>query len=410
MLLLGQIGCGGGGGAEKPLPTKVRPEVVVVPDTVEASLTGDMLNLTGQVPEGIKEGSVLVISKSPGLLRKVKAVRTSGATTVEMETEQATLEDVFEQLDVKGKKQILPEDWTVTYVAEGVTIEQGPSRQTSRDWTSAPPLRISLQDVELYKSGDITVTVSGTIELQVGVEHELRIELDGLKRFRFVPTSNVTSTLQVNATKGFEFPEIVRTVGGLNHIFLINVFPPVWVDMGLLLHVKLEGSVDAGIKAGVTVSLDGKTGADYRNGQWQPVTAADLSVTPFFDFYTAAEAEIEPQVTFYAKIMSILGPFISVSVPTINISAEVTREGITDPIPFFDIDIAVGVKAPMELRAEILGHKLANYKTEVELVKQMSLPGFPKRIHLGGTGDVIVRSPDEALPSALSGEYGRTRP
>ncbi len=410
LLLVLMVGCGGGGGG--PLQTKLRPDTIIVPDTVDATLQNDLLTLTGPVPDGVKQGSVLVVGKAPGLLRKVKAVRTSRGDQVEIETEQATLEDAFEQLETRGTKNVRPEDWTVTDLAEGVSVEPyTPEQQASRGSVQAPPLRLRLTNVKLLDlPGGAWIVLDGILELQFGVDYDLRIEADGVKRFMFVPVVRLSPDLIVRANKPFQIPAREIDLGGLTHPFLLSVWPPVWLENSVRLIIRIDGTVDAGMKLHCDGESRARIGAEFDTGVWRPVLEATNDTRVSWDGYARARINVYPATKVQGKLYSVLGPFCEAHVPKLMVRGEITGDGLSDPIPFFDLDVAAGAEATIGVEGNILGSQLANYLlSRATIIAETSLPGFPKRIRLGGTGEVVVRSPKEAETRAASDKPRRVR-
>jgi len=351
-----------------------------------SNVTDTGLTLSGNIPSGIGPGTVLVIGKAPGLLRKVVTVRSSRNGAMDLETIQANLEDVFQQWEVEESHTLKPAELQLSNLAPGVTVETRTGRP------DLPVARLKLTDVTI----DDGLKADGEIEVQTRIDIGCRIRWGHLERFSFIQTQTVTSSVTIKAAAKKTFYEKRFS---LCHVegapIMISAWPPVWITPALDFNIRPEGSIEAGVQAKCTGSITTRTGAVYENGSWRSIGECDQPqfTSPLNDFgpYLAMSFKVSvPEIQLGLKIMSVAGPFVGIDCPYFQSSLELLH--LQDPIPTAKVDLTVGVGARIGVYVQILSSTLASEDWDIPLVAEFSLPTFPREIPLGGNGSITVRS------------------
>lgn len=389
VIILGAVfGCGGGAGGSQ-LPTRLKPNVVVLQDSVSVSnVTDTGLTLSGSVPSGLGPGSVLVIGRAPGLLRKVTAVRSSREGSVELETVQGTLEDVFEQWDARLSKELGAGDVSFTYLAPGVTVQSTSPSSTRADLYTA---RLKLTDVEIEPG----LVASGEVEVKTSLDHGCRIEWGKIQYFRFIQRQTVTGEVALKALVKKSTSKRFQLAHAEGSPILISAWPPIWLTPAVDVNLRIEGSIEAGVKVSSSVSITTRVGAVYDKGHWNTVNecSSPQFSSPLNNFGPYLEMSVKasvPEVQLGAKIMSVAGPYVAIDLPFIQLTLKL--EQLLDPIPHAKVDLVGGVGARVGVYVQVLGTTLTSQDWDIPLVAEVSFPTFPRDIPLGGTGLIVVRS------------------
>ena len=155
------------------------------PDPVPEGYVQEYIDtFSGAGPEGIAVGDVLVLAGCPaapdGLLHKVLAIEPLGATTV-MRTEQASLEDAVQSVDLNYGQPIEEDDLEeATFLREGVKLVE------SRGAAKKLGFDLAWQ-IDCEHDG---LRASGRLELSQKFDVNVKISWFKLQSARFVRTTS----------------------------------------------------------------------------------------------------------------------------------------------------------------------------------------------------------------------------
>jgi hypothetical protein len=321
MVILGFVfyGCGGGGGGGgEGVNYKLGPKTKWVEKDTNWKLESKEENrliytYTGNPPD-IKEGDILLSVEGEGYLRKVVDVDVEGGRLI-VTTEQASLEEAFEELDIKTTIK-LPQSSELS----------PPGIFQSPPYPVKSPLTIEMGALNIPISYSIpidygTMEVEGNFKFTPSIDVEIKISMFKLKKFRLVLRGDVQQGLGVNMgiekgiEKEYEIPLI--DYGGLIAPTPVQLFAvpigPVLINGKFTLSGGVGVSLDAGIDGGFgyDTSLTMGGGVEYMDGNWNPVTEFDYEFNPYFDYkvYAGLEGEVylEPRLGIY--IYDAAGPY-----------------------------------------------------------------------------------------------------
>ena len=311
-------GCGGGGGGGEGVNYKLGPKTKWVEKDTNWKLESKEENrliytYTGNPPD-IKEGDILLSVEGGGYLRKVVDVDVEGGRLIVI-TEQASLEEAFEELDIK----------TTIKLPQSAELSP-PGIFQSPPYPVKSPLTIEMGALNIPISYSIpidygTMGVEGSFKFTPSVDVEIKISMFKLKKFRLVLRGEVQQGLGVNMgiekgiEKEYEIPLI--DYGGLIAPTPVQLFAvaigPVLINGKFTLSGGIGVSLDAGIDGGFgyDTSLTMGGGVEYMDGNWNPVTEFDYEFNPYFDYkvYAGLEGEVylKPRLGIY--IYDAAGPY-----------------------------------------------------------------------------------------------------
>lgn len=174
-------GAGGGGGTPPIEEDFFRATNVVLKDNVipladdgsvtASELTPTGLRLSGQIP-AIAAGSVITGGFGSGLMRRVITATQDGADLV-LETEDASIEDVFEEAEIEFRRTMAPSDVDEiqTHLA-GVQVNPSSRAVTETLSIDVPKTFVGIGTdqarvgAELTASGSLSVALTGSIRVQ----------------------------------------------------------------------------------------------------------------------------------------------------------------------------------------------------------------------------------------------------
>jgi hypothetical protein len=364
----------------------------VLPDdgTVQiAGQTDSSLTLTGEVPS-IKPGDVLVSSAGYGLLRKVVGVQRSRGAVI-VQTEQGTLEDVFQQLDFHFSKTLTPDDIILPEtLPEGVTILRGRSGSRVDVFT----VEVAVRDKVLYGSKKAGILASGILRFKLGFDVASRIMFPSrLVYFHATVNTAVEAELQVKANVSFKrveskqpllpFPIYGKPIWVPTGTFVPLIFVPV-----LDIYAGFEGTAATGLELAVVANVTCKAGCEFANGFWRPVgelnpnleLPSGFVLNPYLNLSAQTYTAVESSLLIYG----LVGPYFRVKDPYVEGSW--TFKPL--PGPTYVVDLFGGVQADAGAKVEVLGRTLARFDKEGVLDFRYHFPLFPMTFF--GSGDVPV--------------------
>ena len=347
-----------------------------------------------------------------GFLQRIRSKRTEGGSIV-FETEQVTLEEVFEQADIVHEVQLKPEQLVASEIHyPGIQLQPmgnvGQSSSASRSFDFNVSFDKVLIDVDGdEETVDDQLRIDGSFKLSAGVEMKIKIGTEYLvvptvEHLRFLAKLeeavelNLTGTLQDTFEKEIEVANF--TFGAIT-VFVGPV--PVVFSVSMSLSVGATGEISASLKASASQSVSLQVGAEYKqDGGWKNLSGFDST----FDVP-------KPELSLSGKARAFARPELAIAVygiggPTAAATAfaELDVELFRDP--FWEMtggmDLAVGLKAEIP----VIGKKF-DWSEDFELFRrsigvapneapklELLSPEDGLRITEGTRLDVAVRASD----------------
>lgn len=271
---------------------------------------------------GVRRGHVLVAGvdeRAPGgLLRRVTHVRKRAGRLI-VETEPATLEDVFWFGRAQARVSLAPETGRLVAHVEGVRAADA----SAQAW-SPGRLELELADVVLYdldgdpgSIGD-QVRVRGSVGLEPTFDVDLDVAWGRIRRFAFTNSTRLDTTLELDGrvTVNLDSQLTIATVQLPPVTFMVGPIPVVLVPV-LELNVGVSGSVSAGLRTSVSAGVSIAAGVSFENGVWSgsstlPDGPEDLDLVwraPELWAEAQAEARVGPRLT--VLLYGVAGPYAS---------------------------------------------------------------------------------------------------
>ena len=286
--------------------TKIMDEVTAN-NLISISEDGTVLTFTGVTPylESLQPDDVMVSTFATdvtpyGLLRKVTNVVIDDPQ-VTVETTDATVEDVLEEGEIIVNKALTAYDITsFVPLVEGVTLQEaipGPIHQQgcltlNKVLYDADGNNNTTND-QVVLNGSACLDPSYHFSLGMGWKHKWGIPYPAVKNLVFAVGLSESIALELDAhyTQTFskEIPIAVIGYGA------IVVGPLVFIPVQTV-YVGIDGSISAGITAGINQYAGLELGLSYHNSKW----AAIANVTSGFDYHLPVLNYLDAQVEVYA--------------------------------------------------------------------------------------------------------------
>lgn len=222
-------------------------------------------------PSAVVVNDIIVGDEEEGFLRKVNSVTVSGNTQT-METEQATLEDVFEEatiafnLDLSDLEEVSNKGFPVTssgiivdYMAKGVSMANGPG--VDFDMSST-----------VISSGAVSFKVSGNASFSPDFNFDAEISTFSIKKVNFETSAalSLSAGYQLTANGSASSTQEVKLVRFRKlFTFVVGTVPVVVtadVRLNASFNATLDGAFEASGSYNKTYTVD--TGINFDNGQW----------------------------------------------------------------------------------------------------------------------------------------------
>jgi len=265
-------GGGDGGGGVPSTPPVIRydlaDDTIIVEESNLQPITseGGTYIYTSQAPPPLEPGDILLSTDGNdgfGYLRKVTSVTMEGST-VTVNTEQATLEEAFDELEIHWSQQLTQNDiYQFQPLRKGVYLKK--SMEKSPLQVESPEITIQVGTTIPDDYGNI-IQISGEIVFKI----KINFDLDLLPAYvRFVPEIEEHSSLNVSGhltLQGSKKVELSRLYFGAFQLGPVTLVPCLTVSVGL------DGEVDISVSFGVTQQANFSAGLKYENGNWSPVS------------------------------------------------------------------------------------------------------------------------------------------
>ena len=385
---------------------------VLIPETTEVLTPATMSDLesvqgNGAVltfsedaaqAEALKPGDVVVsgvTADTPeGLLRKVTTVQEEGGETV-VRTTQATLEDAVGNASLDYHADLKPSDVVKAQaLTDGVVF--GSKTAEGRSGAQASTVFDISFERELYKSGDKSVKMEGSLQLQPSVDfsasyavsYKWRVIPTGVRLQHLYSAAGLAETLEVNLIASYSIAEMEKEIEIARYDMAPVTVPcgpvPVVIQPVITVSINLKGEVSVGVETGIVQTASITAGLRYdhdynidRNGdgkidntdRWQPVWSFDKGLTfnpPTAALKVSAEAAAGPEIAF--KLYGLAGPFIA-------IRGFLEFEATVVPAVSWDLYAGIGCYAGMKL--EVLAWEIADVEMTIYEWKTLLWHGPP---------------------------------
>ncbi len=361
-------GCGSGstGGANRGVP---KPNVTVLPGdgTVGiAAIDDTSVTLTGAVP-ALQLGAVLVSGQGEGFLRRVKTINKNGTSTV-LETEQATLPDLFQSASIRVRSALAPSPaGGPSSLAPGVQYLPPGSRSQARPGISRDPLKFKFEfkgyDLANPQGGGQTgsaeAELNGTLDWDGDVVWDVDVDDQGITSMRRAPTMTFFHTGEVNFRLKSSY-DTEKYLWGEQKFAPITVIVdgvPLIIVPAIALTSQLKGSVEVGYKNSYATRLGFTTGTKYeRAAGWSPIgdswSSMD-SMTPDNIYDSFKITVVVMKLELKTKVYGVFGPYVGVE-------GGLELETTADTAPAFAVKMKASMvkKASAGMKADIAGSTL----------------------------------------------------
>ena len=313
--------------------------------------------------QNMKQGNILVsdINKAcpDGLLRRVKTINEENGKVV-VQTEQASLEEVIEQGEVKLEKELSPSDLvSATPLAEGVSLSTKSLK--TKDFTKdiETGFKISLTGVKLdYNTANtkLSAKLEGSTEFKSIFRISAAFEGHEVKTFELSNKIEQQNKFLVSGTAAITAQSECKAVSIANYEFapftIFVGFVPIVIKSSINIKIGVSGTLEGSISYGIIQKkATSKTGIMYIKGSLPtlinersipepPQTILDLKIKATLDFYASAGLKI--------LLYGVAGPEVSLE-GRLSFGAEENKEA---KMKYF-IKALISVKLGLTL--EIIG-------------------------------------------------------
>ncbi len=347
--LFGVIGCsggGGGGGSSAPLPAILQPNAVLLPNDgtiLVAGRTENSITLSGSLPS-LKAGQVLLGTMGEGFMLRVLSFTLDGTGGVVVQTEQATLEDVFQQVDLRlpeeydpaGFVDANPEDTDVEFVRPGRSRVEDTSRE----------FKFVLHKAVLAGTKDSGVICEGSVTIKIKTDSQILIKDGVLQSYRYIPTTEIKSGFKVVISQKLAISngrlKVKTLLGPTLYLVAIVAGVPVLLPYVpvLELYFNREGKFEIGYELPQSV-VTLKAGFNYtRAAGAVPVSSRTISMNPLnFNGIAAFKCAVGPGADLSLRLLGLAGPYLKAdSYADIEVKGQLSPAG-------FNLKAGLGVKA-----------------------------------------------------------------
>ena len=305
----------------------MQPNVVVLPSdgsVTVANQVADSVTLAGSVPM-LAPGSIIVSGAHKGLLRKVMSTTSSGGSTI-VQTQQATLEDVFQDADIGVTKTLGPADFSsITPMITGLSVNhpvsQSSTAKNPKDLTVSLPLTFTHVK---FPQNNPAAELNGTGNITLSFDAAISIHHFQLQTVRWVPHLTGILKVQLSSSASVNFSEAKILLAHLEgKPFDVQVGPvPVVFVPKIDLYATMGGNVTAGVTLTSNASVTADAGVEYdQSSGWHPITQINhtLDLVPTLSTYASASYDFTPLRTeFTLYVYDVAGPYVALDMPKLN--------------------------------------------------------------------------------------------
>ncbi len=332
-------------------PNEPGEELVVIDST-----TYDLISTEQEIADGtyrfsvsgetveILEGEVIVGDQGSGFLRRVISVQ-EGSEELVLETEQASMEDLFETADFE-------------FDVVGVNKSDGDD------------FRFDLENYPIIQQGALSITADGFIAFDSDMHFDFSFKDHELDTLIFeMPNAEAVGSLTLTASA-------TQAIGLLNEKLELTTFKrrhTYWVPTGLVpipvvveatfkFDLKYQAEVQAAMSAGVTGTINNTydisieyEGTDWKS-EYNPQINLDYSWQPLAgDVGATIKVDLIPSVE--VKLYGVAGPYAIVELK------EELKGKIASPSLDWDFGLDVWANTTIGAEAIIFGENVIDYNT-----------------------------------------------
>jgi len=317
----------------------------------------------------IDTSNIIIGTTDEGYLRKVINVLQSTPDSLILQTDSATLEDVFVSgefyietgLYDSTQNRLLNRGLRIMHLAKGVTVDQ--TRSGGFLW--------NFNNVTLYQNGPINLSIpSGYVEFDPNFKFEFKFKKRRVLKLAFYTNDALLATsvdLDLNVTQASQILDEEFTLASHIYIFGIVVgVVPVIVVIKTDLKAYSTIDVDAAFSAttGYTNNNTLTVGLiyEYNNGGWRKLFNLNKATNlhPLIingNVNLIQEVKLVPEVS--VKFYGVAGPYFNIE------GYEELLANLAIPSVDFDANLKVGLNANIGAEIGIFGYTLAKYNKQL---------------------------------------------
>ena len=280
-------------------------------DLSSISTDGTVYNFSGSTPDlqNLQVGDIMIgdtSSTAPdGFLRQVTGISSTGGGGLSVTTTDATIEQAVQQIS-------LTVDHTLTADEIQNAKSSGGLHPKAVFGPNGVELGVDMNNVELYTDPTQTnqqVIANGSITLSPTIHFSLTIQNYQIQNIVFSITGvesanlSISSSAEFSGGAKFEFPPII--LGAIP-----TPVGPILPE--LTFYVGVDGSLHAGVSAGITDTVSWTAGVNYIQGQWGNIDTYNNAFTytpPVFSIDMDAKGLVGAE--FSLMLDGVAGPHLA---------------------------------------------------------------------------------------------------
>ena len=324
---------------------------------------GSTFTFSAMTPEleQVDVGDVIIsgISEAApyGFLRKVTSSQAQGGGLV-LTTEQATVEEAFEQVSVDLQQTLTPANLQSFTAIPGVTFVQSPDGANAGDFEFQLNNAVLFDEDNNLSTTDDQVVANGSLVFSPNFIFRLKVVGFSVEEIYFSQTMSVQSGLTVSSKISLTIPihEVPLTLP-----YYLPPIPipglPLVVTPVLQIMTGINGSVYAGVSSSVTQTTSFTAGLQYSNNTWQPISNYSNEFTfnqPHFTSGVSFKAYVGPKLSFLLN--GVVGPYVKV-----NLALKLDIAPLSNPW----LTLKGGLEIPVGVSVQIISHVLLDYQAVV---------------------------------------------
>lgn len=345
------------GDRTRSIPTETSQRIT------EVSEDGTVFTFEGDdvVLSNLKQDDILIFERSEqtpfGALRKISNIQkteSSGISRYVITTEDATLEDAFENLEINTTRlQLNPADVdSIVYFVESTGMRKQLDLEEHLKNTVGNEFSHSF-NIYLYGSSSDpqnSIRFSGSIEFLSELLLALELRLSGIKEITFTNenTINLDAELFAGIQQTVEQEQIL-----FSYYFTPFAVGPVVVAPVLDLVVGVEGNASVNFRPNVEYQIFADAELKYTTGTWG-----------FDHSFTQSMSGEMPMPEFNASLVGTIGPRLNLLIYGVagpNATLSAYAEGIYNSQNNPQVEIYAGVRGDIGVQMRILSWEIASY-------------------------------------------------
>jgi chitodextrinase len=329
--------------------TTVKPNVVVLDSTTMSLLRNQagttlIFDISATVIANLKVGDVIISQVGNGFAYKVKSVTVIQGSSIYVETDSATLEDIIEEGTLIFHQTLTTPVTQNSVRRSALTDSAGAGLTFDYPFNMITPININ---------GDASATITPDLDLS--------IDTSGIKEFRFAIDASSNISLNFSSTDAITIPleRFPIATFTLDPICIFTPVPVVFVPK-VQLNMYLNQETDGSSAVSMDRSDWAQCGIHYiRSVGFQPIDSHTSSFTaPPPTITKSLSLKYALNFTVGIYIYDILGPQVTVGP---YVEAQVAQVEIQPPC--YDSGVYYGLSANAGIGGQILSWSLPSYTT-----------------------------------------------